>query len=97
MGIKHLKPIVILVIGVILLSSCGLPGKATEVPTESIADMVLLTAQGAAAATMTQQAMLIPTGTATTSITQTATPTVITTIIPTQPNTLSDYLKGISL
>ena len=49
MGYKHLRSFAIMAIAVILLSSCGIPNKTTDVPTESAADIVLKTAQGAAA------------------------------------------------
>jgi len=82
MGSKHLKPFAILAMGIILLSSCGIPDK-DKVPTQLAGDIVLLTAQGAAAATLTQQALLIPTSTNTPEATATLTPTVFTTPSPT--------------
>ena len=83
MGLKNLRSFAIMALVVILLSSCGIPNKATDVPTESAGDIVLKTAQGAAAATLTQQAMLIPTKTNTPTPTTTLQPTTLTTTIPT--------------
>ncbi|MFN2215518.1 MAG: hypothetical protein ACK2TS_01105 [Anaerolineales bacterium] len=86
MGYKNLRSFAIMAIAVILLSSCGIPNKTTDVPTESAADIVLQTAQGAAAATLTQQAMLIPTSTNTPTPTMTLEPTTFSTAAPTLSN-----------
>jgi hypothetical protein len=77
----------------VLLSACYLPSQnPTQAPTTS-SDMVFQTAQAAAAATLTQQALLVPSQTVSLNITDTVTPPAFTIEPPTSSKPMISVSK----